>query len=435
MITLNEIKRKYSAGENFLFFNAIIDPLKLINKYAERNLVPENGFLKNAFGVKIKEKFFPKILQGRNGTVEGIPIPANWHSDVAEFGAALRAVDCALNSFTIIELGCGWGCWMNITGVIAKRKGLKVNLIGIEGDTGHLEFAQEALRDNKFETSEFTLYNGVAASKGGTALFPKQNIAGENWGLEPIFDVSAERVEQLLGDNKYYPLKQYSIQEIAGSHQRIDLLHVDIQGGEEYLIPSSISFLSDHVAYMFIGTHSRSIEGRMFDCLFKAGWVLEIERPAVLNVGRQPVTLVDGVQGWRNPKLLPIVDKASSVGRIELASNVSQAIVNSCFQLNVKIFNQSSTEWRSDGDFPVRVSYRWIDMNGKIIVADGIRTDLLGGVLLEDVSTVQSINITAPSQVGNYILLITLVQDGVAWFDEPDFKIIRQAVRILTPST
>jgi hypothetical protein len=40
--------------------------------------------------------------------------------------------------------------------------------------------------------------------------------------------------------------------------------------------------------------------------LLASGWELEIERPAifVLEPGGPRIT-VDGVQGWRNPRLLP----------------------------------------------------------------------------------------------------------------------------------
>lgn len=60
------------------------------------------------------------------------------------------------------------------------------------------------------------------------------------------------------------------------------------------------------IAYLLIGTHSRHIEGRLFETLLRAGWQLEIERPALLSVGLEnPVVTVDGVQGWRNSHLLP----------------------------------------------------------------------------------------------------------------------------------
>lgn len=43
-----------------------------------------------------------------------------------------------------------------------------------------------------------------------------------------------------------------------------------------------------------------------FDILLGAGWRLEIERPCLLHLTEgAPMTHVDGVQGWRNPALLP----------------------------------------------------------------------------------------------------------------------------------
>jgi hypothetical protein len=36
----------------------------------------------------------------------------------------------------------------------------------------------------------------------------------------------------------------------------------------------------------------------------KAGWLLEIERPALLKLNETgPAIWVDGVEGWRNPRL------------------------------------------------------------------------------------------------------------------------------------
>ena len=58
---------------------------------------------------------------------------------------------------------------------------------------------------------------------------------------------------------------------------------------------------------ILIGTHSREIEGRLFEYLLGAGWLLEMERPALLTLhAGAPIVTVDGVQGWRNPRLLPL---------------------------------------------------------------------------------------------------------------------------------
>jgi hypothetical protein len=295
-----------SQGSPFFHYNAGFDPQEAMRRHAVANPQPHPGYLTNFLGVLIDPKYFPGILDGTAGTVEPIPIPANWHSDIAEWGAALRAVDLARDSFTMIELGCGWGCWMNNTGSAARRLGLDVFLIGVEGDPGHIVFAQESTAANGFKPSQVALHHGIAAAEGGTALFPRQNQAGASWGSAPIF--GASQAEQALAaqDGTHDSLKMIPLAELAASKPRIDLLHVDIQGGEADLIASSRSFLSAKVAYLVIGTHSRQIEGELFETLLGAGWQLEIERPAILSIGPgAPTVYVDGVQGWRNPLLLP----------------------------------------------------------------------------------------------------------------------------------
>ena len=113
---------KMSPQNTFFYYNSKIDARKLIESNVISDLKQTNGYLTNSFGVLIDPKFFPQILTGSKGTIEDIPIPANWHADMAEFAAAFRAIALARNSFTMIELGCGWGCWMNITGLVAKKR-------------------------------------------------------------------------------------------------------------------------------------------------------------------------------------------------------------------------------------------------------------------------------------------------------------------------
>jgi hypothetical protein len=95
-----------------------------------------------------------------------------------------------------------------------------------------------------------------------------------------------------------------ALQGITAAHRRIDLLHIDIQGGEADFIASCLAVMDSKVGYLVVGTHSRQIEGRIMDTLFGAKWKLEIERPAIVSrSGASPVVTVDGVQGWRNPRL------------------------------------------------------------------------------------------------------------------------------------
>jgi FkbM family methyltransferase len=290
----------------FFHYNCNFDAQQVMRAHAVSDLQPSHKYLTNFLGVLIDPKFFPEILQGKEGEVEPIPIPANWHADIAEWAGALRAVDLSRKTFTVVELGCGWGCWLNNTGVAARRLGREIRLIGIEGDSGHIQFAREACTANGFLESQVTLFHGIASAKDGTALFPTQQQSGKNWGLEPIFNPSLLEVARAKLSGKFEQLPMISLERASSHSSRIDLLHIDIQGSEANLIRDCLGFLNNKVAYVVVGTHSREIEGEIFACMRGAGWKLEIERPAILSLPNGvPQISVDGVQGWRNSRLLP----------------------------------------------------------------------------------------------------------------------------------
>ena len=290
----------------FMHFHTVFDPTTYIHKYAVLNLVGSEGYLTNFLGVLIDPKYFPTILDGRGGQLEGLPIPGNFHADAAEWGVALRAVDLSGPTFTMIELGCGWGCWMNNTGVAARRAGKRVSLTGVEADVSHVAFANDCCVVNGFNQEQFAVHRGIAAAHSGVALFPRQERGGMNWGLAPIFGATQEQTAEGVRTGKYVELPMIGLDVLLTQHDRVDLLHIDIQGGEADLVHESLPLLNEKVAYMLIGTHSREIDGRLFHDLRASGWVLELERAAILQLtSGQPECIADGVEGWRNPRLLP----------------------------------------------------------------------------------------------------------------------------------
>lgn len=295
-------------GAIFANCSSIFRPTDIVERHAPENIEPDPRYVTNFLGVRIDPKFFPGILDGREGQVDPLPIPANWHADLAEWAAALRAVDSAQTKFRAIELGCGWACWLNCTGVAARRVGLSVELIGVEGDAGHVQFAQEALETNGFTRSEYRIVHGIAAARRGKALFPNTGKSGHEWGSEPIFDASVQEVQEATACESHHALDMVTIADLAEGLP-VDLLHIDIQGGEADLVRESIVDLNRLVRRMVIGTHSRSIEGALIDTLTSEGWVLEIERPAIHDLSNSgtPSLKVDGVQGWVNPRLVPPV--------------------------------------------------------------------------------------------------------------------------------
>lgn len=289
----------------FFAYNSNFDALDTMRRHEVHGLIPAEGFQTNWLGVKVDPKIYP-FLADSGGTLDPFPYPANWHADIAEWAAALQAVDNApRTSFTMIELGCGWGCWMNNMGVAAKRTGRNVHVIGIEGDEGHLQFAQEALARNGFGADEYTLHRGIAAATSGTALFPRQEHAGHSWGLEPVFGATEEQQVQAAASGSHDILSMVPLADAIGQHSRIDLLHIDIQGGEADLVERCLPLIKEKVAYMVIGTHSKHIEARLYEIMAATDWRIEMERPAFYQVtSTKPELIVDGVQGWRNPALM-----------------------------------------------------------------------------------------------------------------------------------
>lgn len=295
---------KYEKPNNlnpFWHYQSSFDPADIVKRYALEGLVPTEGRYTNFLGVKVDIEIFPTILPPMSGIVEGIPWPNNWHADLAEFGAALRAVDLAGETFTAVELGCGWACWLNCTGAAARAAGKKVKLIGVEGDKTHVNWANRSLTENGFK-GNFEIMHGIAGARAGIALFP--NHEGEAWGLQAVFDPSVEQIEQGRTGSSHQVLTVFTFDQIAADHGNIDLLHMDIQGAEADLIESCQIALKRNVRYIVIGTHSREIEGRIEKVMLSNEWLMEMDRPAIISLesGRQTLR-VDGVQGWRNPNL------------------------------------------------------------------------------------------------------------------------------------
>jgi FkbM family methyltransferase len=307
MINSDEYRSKFGASSQspFWHYHGSFNPLPVIEKFAKKNIKPSPVHVTNFLGVKIRPEFFPKILSGEAGKVQPLPIPANWHSDIAEWGSCLRSIDLSGDRFVMLELGCGWGCWMNNLGVAAKSVGKRIKLFGIEADTEHLRFARLALTDNEMSGEEFTLAQGIAGKSSSVALFPKLE-SGINWGGSAIFNPSSEQLKEVDRSDRYVRIPVVDISNFISDEEIIDFVHVDIQGAELDLLTEIFELLCQKVRYIFIGTHSKQIEAGLFNLFTNSTpWKLEMERAAIFTlVDGTPFVSVDGVQAWRNPAVL-----------------------------------------------------------------------------------------------------------------------------------
>lgn len=102
--------------------------------------------------------------------------------------------------------------------------------------------------------------------------------------------------------------------------------------------------------------------------------------------------------------------------QIEALLPSGEIYISSTFEINVALSNHSESHLKSLQPYPVCLAYHWLSQSGEVIVWDGMRTKLLPP-LAKGRKVIYSLNAKAPENVGNYVLRVTLVQEGVRWFD------------------
>ena len=105
-------------------------------------------------------------------------------------------------------------------------------------------------------------------------------------------------------------------------------------------------------------------------------------------------------------------------GTIRLVEPCSK-ITGTC-ELLVEVSNQSDSTWTSEGLNPINISYHWLDENWNMVVFDGVRTSLPDGGIGPAKSARARVKIEPPQKIGNHRLSLTLVEEGVRWFDGLD---------------
>jgi hypothetical protein len=101
--------------------------------------------------------------------------------------------------------------------------------------------------------------------------------------------------------------------------------------------------------------------------------------------------------------------------------------------LAVKITNHSAQPWESVGPNPVMLSYHWLDEDWRMVVFDGLRSALPRGGVAPGETRDGWVRVQCPAPPGNYRLVLTLVREGVCWFDlaEPTFQPLIREVAVL----
>lgn len=281
----------------------------LFASYAAQS-TPEEGKIIDYFGVRTSAHLHPWASHMSGVVHASPPIPDDQlRAEAIEYFATLDALERApSNSFTMAEFGASYAPWACFSAVLAKRSARKkVSITAVEASKYLFGLIEGHLAENDISgnSADIRLINGAVATEKCTLYFPKVTSAAENGGRTENGTVAVDYLgrvvehEEVLG----YPVSDLLPDGVT------DLIHVDIQGMEELVLSSAIDILNERVRCIFIGTHSRKIEGELLELFHNNAWTLVRERPTKFNYTKDRKEITgwttrDGGQYWINKRLV-----------------------------------------------------------------------------------------------------------------------------------
>lgn len=289
------------------------DDVRLIESFRVAGRTPRDGFIVDFLDVHTRVTSLAFTQRSAEGVLD-IPVPGDYHAEAIEYVGLLKSVMRAREQFVAMELGAGWGPWLVGGARAAQARGLgSIRLHGVEADPAHFAFMQQHFRDNGLDPDAHCLVRAAVGVDAGRARWPKVAIPSNDWGSRParVGDAGTNEQDALyLGVllNEYIDVDIVPIADLLEREPRWDLVHIDIQGWEEFVCRGAIAHLAARVAHLVVGTHSRKIEGDLIHLFHRDGWVLENEQPCRFRYLPgvkilESMNLADGTQVWRNPRL------------------------------------------------------------------------------------------------------------------------------------
>ena len=198
----------------------------------------------------------------------------------------LTAVEESRGSFTMMEVGAGFGVWSIRGALAARQRGLRCCITAIEAHPEHFAWLERHAATHDVEAR---LIHAAVSDYEGEADFclalPEYPFwYGQSFSVPPGAEsvkVPVIRLEGML-------------------EQPIDFIHMDVQGEESRILRSSIEALNRGVRRIHIGTHSTEIENELRELFTAHGWRSVFDYPAHQAIETQwgAVQFVDGVQSW-----------------------------------------------------------------------------------------------------------------------------------------
>jgi FkbM family methyltransferase len=272
-------------------------------------------------------------------------IPFSWipkpriEEEYFEWIDILEAVEAASGSFSIVELGAGYGRW-SIRGCLAARqRGIgDIRVLSVEAEPQHAIWLRDCFRLDGMNGPSFHIIEAAVSDSAGerhlAVRHPKNmdQLTAKEWHGQFLL---AKDCGAVVATDEYYcghPVETASngwsairvpivtLNSLLETEDFIDIVDMDIQSEELAVVASSLTILKDKVKRLHIATHRHDIDIGLIDVLSRAGWICRRAYPCN-SFSETPYGLVnfqDGVQSWINPNFVSVsrlgVSSASGIG-------------------------------------------------------------------------------------------------------------------------
>ncbi len=247
----------------------------------------------------------------------------------------LESVVAARDSYTMIELGAGFGRWA-VRAAMAVRQycSLPFRLIAVEADPVHFDWLRMHFEDNGLDPSQHCLLHAAVGSASGDATlvigspdysqtpqgrmpqwYGQWLIEGSPWRIPAREKQRTKGVKEASyggcqvhrhpDGRKSISVPQVDLKSILTDSRRVDLIDLDVQAQELNTLSPAIGELNAKVKRLHIGTHAAEIEAGLRILLGRNGWqcVADYPRLGTRETPWGPIDFEDGVQSWVNPRV------------------------------------------------------------------------------------------------------------------------------------
>lgn len=254
------------------------------------------------------------VPETRAVVIADLPVPDDQvHAETIEYVAVLKSVERARtlgDSFTMFELGSSYAPWCVTAALAARKAGMRrVHLCAVEASKAtipriHAHARLNELADHPDVT--WQVVHGAVSDRRGKLYFPKVDTGLDN-GAQATRRRSKTDYRGVRVD--YDAVPAVTLPELCAGHERVDFVHLDLQGAEEALLgdKSFLDTMTRRVSAMLLATQSRLIEGLALRAFSERGWTLHRERPTMYAPNPRATdingwTTRDGAQFWTNSR-------------------------------------------------------------------------------------------------------------------------------------